>query len=123
METASQPAKASDPTARAMLARGVALQLDGDLEGACREYEAALAAEPQSAVAWNNLGFARTQQGRLDEAVDCYERALQIDPSRSMAHANLALVLHARRRPRGSGAAATRRGTGSSQYARGREPR
>ena len=52
--------------------RGVNLLLQGDLEGARAEYQAALEADPGNATAFNNLGFLMAQEGRLEEAIGLY---------------------------------------------------
>src|SRR5438445_12191337 len=53
----------------------------------------ALAIDPNSPVAQNNLGTALAQQGRLAEAIDRYQRALQIRPNYAEAHHNWGHVL------------------------------
>lgn len=47
---------------------------------------------PRSARAWQNLGAAHLQQGRLTLAEEALERAVELDPSLLAAHLNLALV-------------------------------
>ena len=44
---------------------------------------------PQSARAWNNLGFAYQQEERTDEARAAYEHALALDPEHIRARINL----------------------------------
>jgi tetratricopeptide (TPR) repeat protein len=47
---------------------------------AIREYEKAVDAEPQFAVAWFELGLVHQIQGRIDEAEKAYRRAVAADP-------------------------------------------
>src|SRR3989454_534488 len=55
----------------------------------------ALALDPQSSIAENNLGVVRADQSKLAEAIEHYQRALQLRPDYADAHTNLgdALVL------------------------------
>src|SRR3989454_1105107 len=48
----------------------------------------ALAVDPQSSVAENNLGVVRAGQSKLAEAIEHYQRALQIRPEYAGAHNN-----------------------------------
>ena len=52
-----------------------------------------LAKNPNSWIAYYNLGIALKEQGRLDEAISQYRQALQIKPDLIEAYNNLALVL------------------------------
>jgi tetratricopeptide (TPR) repeat protein len=65
----------------------------GDLEGATLEYQRALDANPNLAVARNNLGITLAQLGRLPEAEHQLRAAISIDNNYADAHANLGLVL------------------------------
>src|SRR5512139_4109134 len=84
--TAAAPNGAS---AREHNNRGALLHLDGDLDGAQAEYQAALEADPRNATALNNLGFLLAQQGQFEQAISYYRRAIEVDPGKSMAFANL----------------------------------
>ena len=44
---------------------------------------------PGKARAWNNLGYAYQQAGRLRDAEAAYLRALQVDPGYALARGNL----------------------------------
>lgn len=57
-----------------------------DAERHCR---AALALDPLSSDAMNNLGVALKYQGRVREATDCYLEAARLDPSRELPRENL----------------------------------
>jgi tetratricopeptide (TPR) repeat protein len=50
------------------------------MDEAIQQYRAALALEPDSATAHNNLGLAYSKQARTDEAIGEYEAALRIEP-------------------------------------------
>ena len=56
-------------------------------------YEAALAADPNSATALNRLGLANRKLGRLADARAAYERAVLADPAFADAERNLGIVL------------------------------
>jgi serine/threonine protein kinase/Tfp pilus assembly protein PilF len=73
---------------------GKALQAKKDLEGAIREYRAALAIDPNYAPAHNNLGNVLYTQKDLEGAEREYRAALAIDPNYAQAHNNLGNVLY-----------------------------
>lgn len=61
-------------------------------------YERAIKADPTFSQAYNNLGNALRQHGKLEEAVEVYERAIEINHSLKereyfIAHLNLGTVL------------------------------
>jgi tetratricopeptide (TPR) repeat protein len=53
----------------------------------------AVALDPDSAAAQNNLGWVREAQGDEEAALRCYERALELRPALSVAQVNLATLL------------------------------
>jgi tetratricopeptide (TPR) repeat protein len=55
--------------------------------------ERAIAANPQSAQAYNNLGTAFQSQNRQEESIEPYRRAIAIDPNFADAHNNLGIAL------------------------------
>jgi tetratricopeptide (TPR) repeat protein len=55
----------------------------------------ALRVNPQSALAYNNLGWALARQGQLDQAIVYYTQALQLKPQMLEAHYNLGDALGA----------------------------
>jgi Flp pilus assembly protein TadD len=69
-----------------------AIQL-GDWNTAIEANRAALARDPRSADAWNNLGWALAQLGFRDEAADAYRKGLDIRPGDSRIANNLKLVV------------------------------
>jgi Tfp pilus assembly protein PilF len=72
--------------------RGLALQARRDLDGAEREYRAALDAKPDHARALNNLGLLAAQRGRTEEAQALLQRAIDADPRYARPHMNLAAI-------------------------------
>jgi len=54
--------------------------------------EAALALQPDFALALNTLGVVLREEGRLDEAAKAFERAVVADPSYARPAYNLALA-------------------------------
>ncbi len=71
----------------------------GDHLGALDHYRAALAAlpaDPQSAAAWNDMGWSLFVLGRVPEAIEAYKKALEINPDLERAKNNLAVAEKAR---------------------------
>ena len=68
--------------ARATL--GVALYMQGDLDGCLRESNTVLAKEPGFGPAWNNLALVWADKGDKAKAVECARKALDcgfdVDP-------------------------------------------
>ncbi len=58
-------------------------------------------AEPDNALAWQELGFAYFELGRFDEAATAYERATRVDPESAVLWSSLgeALVMASKRDP------------------------
>ena len=56
-------------------------------------WERAVAADPDSARAWFNLGVIRENDDELGEAEQAYGRATHLEPDRAIFHFRLALVL------------------------------
>jgi len=56
-------------------------------------YRRVLAAQPDNADAYSNLGAALRGQGKLDEAVAAYRQAIRIKPDLTEAHSNLGNAL------------------------------
>src|SRR5439155_9591225 len=83
---------AGEPGAREHNNRGVLRHVEGDLETASAEYQAALECDPNNATAHNNFGYLCAQQGRWADAIGHYERSLALDPQHGMAAANLGVA-------------------------------
>jgi len=77
---------------------GIALNDQGDADGAIAHYRQAVALRPSYAEAHYNLGRLLAQKGQLDEAIVHYEKALEINPADAEAHNNLGATLFANRR-------------------------
>jgi tetratricopeptide (TPR) repeat protein len=65
--------------------RGMGRYLEGDLDGAFADFEAAIRLDPNDAVALNNRGLARSAKGDIDGAIADYGAALRLDPTYTFA--------------------------------------
>ena len=74
---------------------GIALNKQGDTNGAIFHYRQAVDLRPSYAEAHYNLGRLLVQKGQLDEAITHYEKALEISPGDADAHNNLGAALFA----------------------------
>jgi tetratricopeptide (TPR) repeat protein len=72
---------------------GVLFEERGDINGSEDAYRAAIRADPNLAVAHNNLGNLVDKQGRKGEAEDAYRAAIRADPNLAAAHSNLGGLL------------------------------
>jgi tetratricopeptide (TPR) repeat protein len=63
-----------------------------DLEGALREYDAALAVHPDIIDALNNAAFVNSRLARWTEATANFERIVELTPNKPIAHYNLAIA-------------------------------
>ena len=70
------------------LARAAALHRDGRLEEAVAAYRTLLAAEPENAAVWHNMGVAIAATGDAEAALDALDRALALRPDYLHAHVN-----------------------------------
>ncbi len=53
---------------------------EGRFEEAILHYRSAIAIDPQSSIAWYNLGYTYDAAGRVEDAIEPFRRAYQIDP-------------------------------------------
>jgi len=67
---------------------GVCLQLEGNIQGAEKEYLLALNLNPKLASAWNNLGVLYAHQADFVQARCCYLKALDLDPRNNITLSN-----------------------------------
>ncbi len=74
---------------------GIALNDNGDVEGAIAVYKEAIRIDPKYAVAYNNLGVAHQDKREFDSAIAAYKEAIQIDPKFADPHNNLGNTLTA----------------------------
>lgn len=65
----------------------------GDGRGAVRAFRRVTELEPQHQYAWNNLGRAYLQLGKLDSAQIAFRKQIEINPYDQYAHNNLGLAL------------------------------
>jgi tetratricopeptide (TPR) repeat protein len=79
---------------------GVSLVLQGREADAAVAFEKAVAANPQHAGAWNNLGGLSERAGRLDEALSRYRQAVDAAPADASSRYNLGRMLIANGRAR-----------------------
>jgi tetratricopeptide (TPR) repeat protein len=84
----------------ARLAEGVRLGKEGDVEGARREHEAALAADPSLAQAHANLISLYGRLGQPDKAEEHYRAAVALSPGLAEAHYDYGVLLVQQRRTR-----------------------
>jgi superkiller protein 3 len=73
----------------AHLRRGLELQRRGSLDEAFQEYTAAAARDPQSAIAFYNIGTVYYERRNFAAAADAYVRAVTIDTGFADAQFNL----------------------------------
>ena len=71
---------------------GDALQKQGRIDEAVRQFQQSIRLNPRYADPHNSLGIALDKQGRIDEAIRQYQEAIRLKPNYSEAHFNLGLV-------------------------------
>jgi tetratricopeptide (TPR) repeat protein len=76
----------------AMICRGEVLLERQRFEEAADCYRRAIALDPDSARAMNNLGICYLRQGKLDDAARCFEDTCRLVPRFPLTHLNLGLV-------------------------------
>jgi Flp pilus assembly protein TadD len=88
----ASPAQA-DPRreARKQVEFGISVAQKGLWREAIYRWERAVELDPTYAQAYNNLGVAYEQDGRLDKAREAYERALALDPNNLIIRQNFDL--------------------------------
>ncbi len=96
-----------NPPASVYLGIGASMARQGQYEGAAEMAQAALALEPNSAVAHQTLGQAAFAGGDFDAAETSFQRAVELDSTTARAHAGLAEIYFARDDFQGAVASAT----------------
>ena len=77
---ASEQAVTLDPdSAEARASRGLALFISESYDEAEREFEAAVALNPNLFDAWYYYGLAASSQGRVEKAAQLYTRAAEVN--------------------------------------------
>ena len=82
------------PDAHSTLAQ--ILDAEGKHLSAIGEYRLALAAAPNSASLWGNLGWSQYEEGLMDESVSSGRKALTLDPKQAYVRFNIGLAYAAR---------------------------
>ncbi len=95
-------------TLDAYLDRGWTRRSEGDLPGALRDYDRAVALWPDASEAWRQRGLTRHDDGDLRAALSDLDRAVQLEPGISLSWATRAMVRAAGRDWDGAFADATR---------------
>jgi Flp pilus assembly protein TadD len=88
----AQPA-AANPVARPedeLLQRGLALYQRGEYQQSIDVWQQALAINPQSARAFNNIGTGQIKLGQYEQAQAMFRRALSLEPGTELYRNNLA---------------------------------
>ena len=73
--------------------RGIELADKGWLDEATSEFKKAIACDPNSSPAWDNLATVYSDQSKYREALDAYLQSLRIAPENPTGHYNLACFL------------------------------
>jgi tetratricopeptide (TPR) repeat protein len=92
----SLPFAVTNPGYEGLFQLGLSFTRDRRHVEAAQAYRAALAFTPDSADAWNNLGWSLAELGFYDEAIPAYENALRLRPGWQRATNNLAAAKTAR---------------------------
>lgn len=79
------------PDARALQREAFAHFAAGRLDEAVAGYRAALAADPNLAIAWNGLAMVLEKQGDLDGAIEAAKRLVALEPDEALGHTSLSL--------------------------------
>ena len=92
------PSAADVPSADTLASRGIAAHRGNDLAAAERDYRAALARDPDHALALHYLGVILYQRGDLDNALSLLDRAVARVPREPEFHNNRGIALSAAQR-------------------------
>jgi tetratricopeptide (TPR) repeat protein len=91
--------KLAEPVAKAVpgdldlrAALAIAYEGLGRREEAIKEYQSILAANPNAATIWGNLGWTQYGAGKLTEAIESSRKALERDPSLAYVRLNIGLI-------------------------------
>jgi hypothetical protein len=84
------------PSALSLVLAAATLARNEDYRTEVALWTATVAASPQSARAWNNLGYAYQVTGNCTEALRAYERALALNPAQFRARWNIEALTECR---------------------------
>lgn len=79
------------PDGRALYKDAFAHFATGRLDEAVAGYRAAIAAQPELAIAWNGLAMALAQQGDLDGAIEAARKLIELEPDEALGHTSLSI--------------------------------
>ena len=79
------------PDGRALYKEAFANFVKGRLDEAVAGYRAAVAAQPDLAIAWNGLAMVLAQQGDLDAAIEAARRLVELEPEDALGHTSLSI--------------------------------
>ena len=91
---AIEEAKGGEGAARAYVIEAHQRNEAGDPDGAIAAAEKAIALNPESAIAFNNWGFALKKKGDYDAAIEKYKKAIALDPESAIAFNNWGSALN-----------------------------
>jgi len=95
LSTVSQSATSrKNMDAAARVTAGMALDQQGDHEGAIQEYRKAISLDPRMPEAYSNMGIAFQNLRKFDRAIEAYKQAIRLKPDFVEAHNNLAVCLY-----------------------------
>ncbi len=72
---------------------GVALDGEGNLEGAISKYQEVIHIDPKHAATYDNLGNVLADQGKTEEAIRQYQKAIEFDPKIGEPYLNWGIEL------------------------------
>ena len=79
------------PDARALHREAFAHFVGGRLDEAAAGYRAALAADPELAIAWNGLAMVLERQGDLEGAIEAAQKLVALEPDEALGHTSLSM--------------------------------
>ena len=93
------PALRAQTTAKQLESHALALEKDGNAQGALAAWEKAAALDPKSAVIQDHIGFLFAVLNRRDEAIPHFLHALELDQHFAPAHFHLGVAYVMQRDP------------------------
>ena len=78
--------------------RGLRYSFSKNYDGAIKEFQEVLKLDPNSAEAYNNIGFAYFDKGDINNAIIQHKKALEINPDFANAYYGLALAYERKNR-------------------------